>query len=69
MECKKCGCTEYENKMREWAECQDFKLIKSIISDNEGKEYSIEINGVGFAINDFYGFEKEFINLIAKYRI
>lgn len=59
--------TEYQERMKEWADFQDWKLIETI----SGRETSININGVSFAIekSKFYEFEKEFIELVAKYRI
>jgi len=60
----------YLEKMKEWAECQDYHLISKINRiDSFHSEYEININGVGFAINDFSNFEKDLINIIAKYRI
>ena len=56
--------------MKEWAEWQDWNLIQKVFTiDSEHKEYSIEINKIGFAVSDFHNFEKELIDLIAKYRI
>ena len=61
---------DYQEKMKEWAEAQDWDLIRKVFTiDSEHKEYSIGINGIGFAVSDFHNFEKELIDLIAKYRI
>ena len=61
---------EYQERMKEWAEAQDWHLIQKVFRiDSYNKEYSIEINKIGFAVSDFHNFEKEFIDLIAKYRI
>ena len=64
------GVSDYQERMKEWAEAQDWHLIQKVFRiDSYNKEYSIEINGIGFAVSDFHNFEKEFIDLIAKYRI
>ena len=60
---------DYEQKMLNWANVQDWRLIDKIVNYDGGREYTININGVGFAINDFSNFEADFIKLIAKYRI
>ena len=60
---------EHYQKMLNWAELQDWRLIDKIVNYDGGREYTININGVGFAINDFSNFEADFIKLIAKYRI
>ena len=60
---------EYYQKMLNWAKVQDWRLIDKIVNYDGGREYTININGVGFAINDFSNFEADFIKLIAKYRI
>ncbi len=61
---------DYQERMKEWAEAQDWNLIRKVFTiDAKHKEYNIDINGIGFAISDFHNFEKEFIDLIAKYRI
>ena len=66
---QKC-INDYKQKMKEWAESQDWKLIEKVFQCcGDGKEYVININGVQFNINDFYDFEKEFIDLVAKFRI
>ena len=63
---------EHYQKMLNWAELQDWRLIDkivNIVNYGGGREYTININGVEFAINDFSNFEADFIKLIAKYRI
>lgn len=62
--------SEYQERMKEWAEQQDWNLIRKVFTiDSEHKEYSIGINGIGFAVSDFHNFEKELIDLVANYRI
>ena len=60
---------DYEQKMLDWAGSQEWHLIEKISNDGLMREYVININGVKFAITNFYRFEEEFIKLIAKYRI
>ena len=60
---------EHYQKMLNWANVQDWRLIDKIVNYDGVREYTININGVGFAINDFSNFEADFIKLIAKYRI
>lgn len=63
------GVLNYNSKAKKWAANQDWKLIEGIYGDSECKEYAININGVRFAISDFYGFENGLIELVAKHRI
>ena len=66
---KKEALNVYEQKMLDWAGLQEWHLIEKISNDGLMREYVININGVKFAITNFYRFEEEFIKLIAKYRI
>ena len=66
---KKVALNVYEQKMLDWANLQEWNLIEKISNDGLMREYVININGVKFAITNFYRFEEEFIKLIAKYRI
>ena len=61
---------DYQERMKEWAEAQDWGLIRKVFTiDSYNKEYLVAINEIGFAVSDFSNFEKELIDLIAKYRI
>jgi hypothetical protein len=66
---KKEALNVYEKEMLEWAGSQEWHLIEKISNDGSVIEYVLNINGVKFAITNFYSFEEEFIKLIAKYRI
>ena len=60
---------EHYQKMLKWAGSQEWHLIEKLSNDGSVIEYVININGVKFAITNFYSFEEEFIKLIAKYVI
>ena len=66
---KKEALNTYEQRVLDWANLQEWNLIEKISNDGLMREYVININGVKFAITNFYGFESEFIKLIAKYRV
>ena len=61
--CKKCELDD------EWVEQQEFNLIEKVQSYGESKEYTLNINGVRFAVSSYYDFEKDFFDLITKHRL
>jgi hypothetical protein len=62
------SASDYQKKL-DWAESQDWNLIYWVAKYVGGKEYTININGVRFAVRDFDDFKDEFFKLIAKHAI
>ena len=66
---EKKALNTYEQRVLDWANLQEWNLIEKIFNDGTTREYTLNVNGVKFTITNFYGFESEFIKLIAKYRV
>jgi hypothetical protein len=68
--CKKCELDKALPYIQdEWAEQQEFNLIEKVQSYGDSKEYTLNINGVRFAVSSYYDFEKDFFDLITKHRL